>query len=347
MPQDTEKQNAEKYKLNYGSSVISVPGAVLTKLKAARKQDLIILMALASRPEADIAEIEALAECDSATAESAIAFWRGAGIVLCDDEEPAAPAETAKPKKKTSELTSVPMYSAEEVAGITDGNPAIGSMIDECERILGRMFGQTDSMRMVSVIEYFGLEPEYMMLACAHCAGCGQKSVGYVLKMVSSLCDRGITTVEALNDYLFSIENFAKLEMQIRQLFGMNMSRELSEKEKNILSEWTDKYGYGLDIIKKAYNITIDSIGEPSLNYANAVMSKWYTQDLKTAEQIDAFLAAEKGKKKSTEPGKSFNSEDFFTAALARSYGQDANVPKADKTDGKERRNYGVKPGKA
>lgn len=340
---EKENTSSEKMRIQYGSSVICVPGSVLPKLKSAKKLDIILLLELLKNPDADTGTLAARCECDVSAAEAALAFWRGAGILSAEEDGTApAAAPEDKTKKRPKELAAVPMYSSEEIAEAISADAAVDSMINDCQQTLGRMFGQTDSMRMVSVMKYFGLDPEYMLLVCAHCAGIGQKSVGYVVNTVSSLCDRKITTVEALSDYLFAIEKSATLETQIRKLFGMNMARELTEKEKGFISQWSDTFGYGYEIIKKAYGITVDTIGEPSLNYANAILNKWYTNDLKTEEQIEASLKAEKGRKKGREGQKSFDSEDFFAAALARSYGSAANAPAVEKPKVQERRNMGV-----
>ena len=347
MNEEKRNTSSEKVRIQYGNSVICVPGSVTSRLKNAKKQDIILLLELLSTPEADAEELAGRCECDVSAVESALAFWRGAGILLPEDEEaesaPAAAAEE-KPKKRPKELAAVPMYSSEEIADAISSDAAIDSMITDCQQTLGQMFGQTDNMRMVSVLKYFGLVPEYMLLVCAYCAGIGQKSVGYVVKTVSGLCEKGITTVEALNDYLFAMEKSATLETQIRKLFGMNMARELTDKEKGFISEWSGTFGYGFEIIRKAYEITVNTIGEPSLNYANAILSKWYRDGLKTEEQIDASLKAEKSKKKGGETGKSFDSEDFFAAALARSYGSAAQAPAVPAAGTPDKRNYGVKP---
>ena len=347
MNEENKNGSSGKVRIQYGNSVICVPGSVTSKIKSARKQDILLLLELLATPEATPEELAARCECDTAAVESGLAFWRGAGILLADDEdgaEASAPIVEEKTKKRPKELGTVPTYSSEEIAETIASDAAIDSMITDCQQTLGRMFGQTDSMRMVSVLKYFGLDPEYMLLVCAHCAGIGQKSVGYVVNTVSSLCEKKITTVEALSDYLFAIEKSASLETQIRKLFGMNMSRELTDREKGFISQWSDTFGYGYEIIKKAYEITVNTIGEPSLNYANAVLEKWYRSDLKTQEQIEDYLKTEKIKKKEGKKGDagSFSSEDFFTAALARSYGSAENAPAVEKPKAGERRNFGV-----
>jgi len=338
----------EKLQVNYGHGVISVPASVLPKLKGAKKQDIIILLELLAKPDSTVEELAEVTELGPAAVDVSLAFWRGTGIISYEEGDVAAvDAQTVAekepvPQKKSKELSAVPLYSALEVAKIIDSEKSISNMLDDCERTLGKMFGQTDNQRIISVMNYFGLEPAFILLTCAHCAKIGQKSVGYVVSMVSSLCEKGINTVDALSEYLFSVERLAELETQIRKMFGMNMNRALTAKEKAFIGEWADKFGYGLEIIQKAYEITVDTIQDPSIKYTNAILESWYTKDLKTVEQIDSFLLEEKKQKAKGSDKKSFDSEDFFTAALERSYGSADKAPKVENTGTKDKRNYGV-----
>ena len=86
-----------------------------------------------------------------------------------------------------------------------------------------------------------------------------------------------------------------------------------------MLDAWSS-YGYGEDIIRRAYEITVGAINEPSLPYANSILERWHSDGLDTAAQIDAKLDAEREKKGQTPREGSFDTDDFFEAALRRSY---------------------------
>ncbi|MBQ2715256.1 MAG: DnaD domain protein, partial [Clostridia bacterium] len=78
--------------------------------------------------------------------------------------------------------------------------------------------------------------------------------------------------------------------------------------------------------------ITIDKINEPSLNYANAILESWNASGLKTEEEVRAQMAAEAEAKGEPPAGKSFDSTDFFEAALRRSYEGSGTAPEIAKT---------------
>jgi DnaD/phage-associated family protein len=111
----------------------------------------------------------------------------------------------------------------------------------------------------------------------------------------------------------------------------MNMNRELTTKEKRYVNSWTVTFGYGMEVIRLAYELTVDKIGEPSLNYANAILESWNAKGLKTEDEVKAQIEAEAEAKGEPVAGKSFDSADFFEAALRRSYGDSGAVPDVPK----------------
>ena len=99
--------------------------------------------------------------------------------------------------------------------------------------------------------------------------------------------------------------------------------RALTEKEAQFIRNWSVKFGYGQDIITRAYEITVNNTKGASMDYANAVMENWYKSGLTTLEAVDESLAARKAEKKSADAKNSvssFDTDDFFEAALKRSY---------------------------
>ena len=75
-------------------------------------------------------------------------------------------------------------------------------------------------------------------------------------------------------------------------------------------------------IITRAYEITVNNTKDASMDYANAVLENWYKASLTTLEAVDESIAARKAEKKAAEAKgtlSSFDTDDFFEAALERS----------------------------
>ncbi|MBQ8400742.1 MAG: DnaD domain protein, partial [Clostridia bacterium] len=131
------------------------------------------------------------------------------------------------------------------------------------------------------------------------------------------------TGYKELEERLQTIEKVDTVEQYIRTLFGLK-SRALIAKEKAMVEKWVLTMHYDKPILEKAYEVTINNTGKPSVSYANAVLENWYKAGLSTLEEIEASIAEyQKAHEKPSETkpeGSSFDTDDFFAAALRRSY---------------------------
>lgn len=332
--------NSENKELlvNYGQGVIVIPEAVMGVVSSAKKNDIIVLLALLSDKDASTASVAEKFAMSEEAVERAIAFWRGAGIITYGEEKKSEPVAETKEEKKTAkkgrrgDLGSLPEYSSNEIAEMVENDRDVALMIDECERALGKIFRVGETAKILALRDYLGFSPEYISTLCEYCAGIGKTSVRYLETTAIALYDDGITDKAALEEHLRSVRAKHELETQIRSLFGMNMSRALTTKEKKFIDSWIGSFGYGIEVIKLAYEITVDKIQEPSLNYANAILESWNAKGLKTEDEVKAQIDAEAEAKGEPAAGKSFDSTDFFEAALRRSYSDSGAVPDVPKT---------------
>jgi DnaD/phage-associated family protein len=324
------KEN-KNLRVNYGNGVVVLPEAVKNSLSSAKKTDIIVLITLLSDISADVPSLAEKCAVSEDAVEKAIAFWRGAGIISFEQEKvPAKEELTAeKPQKvgKREDLGTLPNYSSAEIAGMVENDRDVALMIDECERALGKMLRVGEIAKIVALRDYLGFSPDYIIALCSYCAQIGKNSVRYLETTAISLYDDGITDKETLEEHLRKAREKHELEVQIRSLFGMNMSRALTTREKKFIDSWTQTMGFGIEVIKIAYEITIDKINEPSLNYANAILESWNASGLKTEEEVRAQMNAEAEAKGEPAAGKSFDSTDFFEAALRRSYEGSGTAP--------------------
>ena len=330
-----------KVNMNFGYSVLNLPKAVLKHLPDVNGDALKVLLRLAAD---DGVSEEALADELDITPKKvakAIALWRELGVIT-DGEitttasvQPAkVPESPSKPKTDiktqdsastaaTTKSQAVPRYSTEELTGVLERRRELAELIDECSRVFGKVFSTHEVGILVGIVDYLNVDGEYLLLLLAHCAKLGKKSVRYAETIALSLYDEGATDSGTLQECLKRKEHLAEAEGKIRMLFGMS-NRALTAKEKKLITTWLFTYGYDMDIITRAYEITVDATGKPSVPYAGSILDRWAAADLHTLadiEKADAARAAQ-GKTPAT-PGNSFDTDDFFGAALQRSFGED------------------------
>lgn len=320
-----------KFSFKYGSAVAVLPTSVCALAKDATKLQLEILLFAAS-DTALLSDTDALAKSTGASvdeAREAILYWEKAGVLESVGAETKAEAEseTGKEKQIRTEQAdkparvkipdALPAYTSEELGNILERREEYKQLVDDCQKAFGKIFNPAEVNIVIGLADYLSLPTDYIHLLFAHCGSREHKSVRSAEKLALKLFDEGITDTEVLAEYLKKAEEVRKIESGIRRIFGLG-ARTLTGKEKTIIAKWVSDYGYGADIIERAYDVTINSTSKPSIPYAGAVIDRWHADGIKTVDDIEKDAEAHKKKKKEENQG-SFDTDDFFEAALKRS----------------------------
>lgn len=319
-----------KLRFDYSEGVLTLPLALVNKADRATKKDLRLLFFIASEPlcsvdfEKAADSIALRAGVSRAELDAAVGFWRGAGVLVFDGEEPkteqkplAVGADTQESKKLVS-AGELPKYTSDEIEALLLRRKDAGKLIDNCQQTLGKMFNTMEINILLGLLDYLSLDGEYILMLFAHCAEKGKKSLKYIERMAFSLYASEIETPAQLEEYFKNIDAFEKNEKKVRELFGMK-SRAMTPKEKACVTKWFSDLNFDFGVVERAYEITINNINEPSVSYTSAILERWHNDGYKTLSDVEAGLAEYKKKKEESTPG-SFNTDDVFEAALRRSY---------------------------
>ncbi|MBQ4091116.1 MAG: DnaD domain protein [Clostridia bacterium] len=328
-----------KYVVRFEGDTVALPSAAMDVINRANACELRVLLCLCgNRESTDIKTLARLTGCDGDEVRDAIAFLRGAGLIEARDDKKAAPKKKASAKKGADEQTQaeeadkaeiarakklqreeeLPNYTSAQLSNMLETRADIVTLVDEGQNILGKMFNYKEVNVLVGLVDYLGLDQEYILILMSHCASQGKKTLHYIEKTAFGLYDDGICTSQQLEAELERRERTLAIEGKIRSLFGLG-SRALTTKEKKFISAWVSDFGYGEDIISKAYEVTADATGNASMPYANSVLERWNAQGLKTLEDIEASYQKSKAEGKKHEG--SFDTDEFFEAAVRRALG--------------------------
>lgn len=315
-----------------------VPENLADILSNADEQDMRILIALMMAADGN-GEVNAefsLSDTlglEKPEIDASLKFWRGAGVISAarsqkskpktekpeSAEEPKTSAPTAHRGGAVEKSTGVSPYATDELAALFEKRRVTAQFIDEAQRVVGRTFNSYDTGIVAGLVDQLGFEEEAVLAILAYATRIGKKGLRYPEKLALSFYDEGITTESAVVARIAIIEHSAEVVGKIKQLFGIG-SRELSRTEKTLFDKWTQKFGYGIEVIRVAYDITVDATQKPLPKYADAILEKWHAEGLRTEEEVLAFEQKSKPSKDSGEGDKSYELDDFFEAALKRSF---------------------------
>ena len=262
---------------------------------------------------------------------ASLKFWRGAGMIenMRGADTSRAEEEKTKPVEikfahrggAVEHSAGASEYSSGELAEIMEKRIVSAQFIDEAQRIMGRMFRSHDTGIVVGIVDRLGFEEEAALMILSYVASKGKKTVRYAETLAIALYDEGITDTAAVMERISRMERAGETVSEIKKLYGIG-DRALTSAEKKMFATWSETYCYGIDVITLAYDITVDNTRKPVPKYTNAILERWYTEGLKTADEIRRYLDRQSAEK--TAVGKSYDAEEFFNAALARSF-EDVN----------------------
>jgi DnaD/phage-associated family protein len=323
-----KKSEKQKININYGEAISVLPSKVLEHVDKAKKFDIKLLILLSSSEKYREGKyINALADelnASEAEVESSISFWRGTGVLTLDDTSEIKKADKTTKKEETADVpkrakvTELPQYTTKELNSLLEKNKFVVDLIDECQNILGKIFTASEIRVIMGLVEYLGLDHDYILVLMHYCARVDMKSMRYIEKLALSCLDEGYTEAAVLQKALYAKEEKHKIEGEIKSIFGLG-TRKLTSKEEKQINTWINDFKYDIEIIEKAYDLTVGATNKPSIHYANAILEKWNAEGIKTIDDVNALLD-EREQKKAEDGASSFNVDEFFDAALKRSY---------------------------
>jgi DnaD/phage-associated family protein len=278
--------------------------------------------------------------CDAIGIEKAeltasLKFWRGAGIIenttesvqakKAEAEEKSKSEEESKPEIKSAHRNGVvaqssasSAYTSGEIADIIERRIVSAQFIDEAQRTMDKMFTYRDTEIVVGLVDRLGFDEEAALMILSYVASKGKKkTLRYAETMAIAFYDEGITETAAVMERINRMERAGETVSEIKKLYGIG-DRALTASEKRMFTAWTETYGYGIDVITMAYDITVDNTQKPVPKYTNAILERWYAEGLKTADEVRRYMDRQSSEK--TGVGKSYDAEEFFNAAIARGF---------------------------
>ena len=311
--------------------------------------------------DSSVKDLARAAGCGVARAKSALRYWQEVGVLVSEEEAaeatasaeptPSAPstAEQPKPKKPLRPCTEGrEVTSAEAASIIRDRN--LSAFLSTCQATVGREFNTRELTILTGLVNDLPFSEEYLLTLISYCLKKAKRfSFPYLEKVAYSMLDRELLTLEELNSYLIALDRFASEEWRLRRLFGIG-ERRLTKTEQDHFMRWTTEFGYGEEIIGIAYDIAVDRLGKISYSYIGKLLSRFHEAGCTSEDEVRAFLDREraehalkpnsqhtgtpqpkKGDKKPTataqktpaEQATSYKADDFFAAALRRSFGDD------------------------
>lgn len=142
----------------------------------------------------------------------------------------------------------------------------------------------------------YEFDEQVMIALFDYCYNRGAMSKKYVQAVAEGWASNKIKTWNDLDQYFEKRENLSKYNKIIAKKLGKYGN--LTEYEEAYIENWVLNFGYDMSIIEIALKRTTLK-QNPTFEYINNVITDWHDRNLKTANEVQAFLEQRKKQAKS------------------------------------------------
>lgn len=282
------------------SSAFTLPGELADKhLKLSGAVQLKVIL-WAFRHIAEGVDVNRMSEELGISAEDvkdALGFWCELGYFTAD--APAAAAEQPPEKKKvTRRVAEKP--GRQEIAERARDDDKISFILNEAQIKFGRMLRQNESSTLIWLYSDEGMSPAVLLMAIDYCINSGHGTIGYIEKLAVDWLNNGIDTIAAAEERITLMSAQKDAWRLTQSAFGL-ARRSPSSREEKLSYKWVYEWGFGRDILKEAYDRTVDALSSYNSRYIEKILENWHKLGVKTKDDL---IRIESENKKEDQPKK-------------------------------------------
>ena len=283
-------------KRKYSSSINDVmllPRSALEFLKEASAIELKVLIYISSQngvfENEDVCEALNVTESELS---SALGFWRGAKVLRIGDAK-----ELAEAKTNDSAFATVCEFFSSQFNKAT--------------------LTRADLNSLYYLYQYVGIPCELICEYIDYCAKNGKRGTQYLVKTSLGFYeDSELDTTEKFREYLSLREVADENVNKMRQLLGIG-GRALTTTQKQYFTRWFEERQHTFELVRYAYEITVDKIDKPNLKYMDTILERWFSQGILTVEHAEKDRESYK-KENEGENNDTFDFDEFLAIAKNR-----------------------------
>ena len=100
----------------------------------------------------------------------------------------------------------------------------------------------------------------------------------------------------------------------------MELKTKFTAKQREYIKTWTGEWGFDVEMVMLAYEITVNKLNEPSFPYMNSILNRWSTAGASTKEDVEALEQQHKASQKvgSGGIGSSIDVDNVLTGLLGQ-----------------------------
>lgn len=238
----------------------------------------------------------------------ALKYWKKQGLLDYEITEEAA-SSAPRADAQAPEAANVQEQAAPSPENVTRfrNRKELKELLFVAEQYLGKTLSATDMKAITYFYDELGMSTDLIEYLIEYCVENGHKSMHYIQKVALSWADRKIRTPEEAKQ---SAAFYSKSCYGVLKAFGIT-GRSPAASELAYIQRWSGEYGFSDELILEACNRTMNSIHQPSFDYAESILKSWLeggAKNRKDVEALDLAYQKEKLERKEKRQGRSASS---------------------------------------
>ena len=172
-------------------------------------------------------------------------------------------------------------FTTSELSTLT-ADEDIKELLYISQTYLGKTLSSTETNTILYFYDGLKFPIDLIEYLIEYCVSNGHTAMKYIETVALSWAKDNITTVDMAKARVASVKGNS---YPIMKAFGLS-GRNLATSEQEFVIKWTDEYGFSLDMILDACNRTINTIHQPSFQYADSILQRWLKNGIKTLADV-------------------------------------------------------------
>lgn len=278
-----------------------------------------LLLLLRNGGTAEENAIAAELAMDVAEVRDALRYWVNAGILISPQSSPPQPmpdrqplspdlpqteapalshqkgqasGDVPSPEKKDHSRELPPKGTAtyrgrptnEQIAAMMEKDPNIEFLFQAASEKLGKFLHISDRSTLIYLYDWAGIPIDVILMVIQYCCSIGKRQMRYIERVALNWQDAGVNSLETAEEYIRRLEEHNSWAGEVKSAFGIR-DRELVEKEQSYINKWYGEYHSSIQLIRLAYERTVERIGKLSFAYIDSILKAWHDKNITTPQE--------------------------------------------------------------
>lgn len=180
----------------------------------------------------------------------------------------------------TAPIPFRPSYKSSEISKRLRENPRMAQMYKIVGQMLGKTLSSADTELLYSFHDYYGLPIEVILVLIEYYVSKDKRSMKYMEKEAGKWVAAGIDSVKKAKAYIEKREAFLSYAGRIRAIIGIQ-ERRLTSRELTYVNDWQNRFKMPLEMVKLAFELTVNQTGKLSFAYMNKILEAWANANIR------------------------------------------------------------------